>query len=224
MAQDSTISSLEIPVKVDIPQRLWNDLQLLIEYGLASDEEAGGLLIIAQHGNLGVVAEQLGKDREIVLEPNEDLHKGEKYVGTVHVHPVTNQGSTGDFDGYLKDHNEKVMLVMGADKSINVYIKTDLTMMNSTEESIIKNNFEQEDLKNVAESFGILFYRAESEDATVLTLLNEKLDDQAIEPLDDAWPIEHLIDALGIKGLDELPQGWQTKKYPKKSGLKVEDE
>jgi len=214
-SQHVTADGLDVPDKVEIPERLYNDLMMMIEYSTTNDNEAGGFLIKAKHGDLGVVGEQFGKDREIVLEPNEQLHEGEELVGTVHMHPVTPTASTGDVAGYLNDENEKVMVVVGADKSINVFFKTSFTAEGDYGDEI-SDNFEQSDMGMLAEGLGFIWYRGEESDRTVLNIITNVVDDVELNIVEETWPIEDLVKALGIKGRPDIPESYSTKKTPLK--------
>jgi proteasome lid subunit RPN8/RPN11 len=211
----SESESIPVPDKIEIPERLYNDLMMMIEYSTSNDNEAGGFLIMAKHGEIGVVGEQLGKDREIVLEPNEQLHEGEKLLGTVHMHPVTPTASTGDVTGYMNDTDELVMVVVGADKSINVMIKTPVTAEGDYGEEI-SDNFEQEDMGMLAEGLGFIWYRGEESDRTTLNLVTSNANGLELDVQEETWPVEDLLDALGIKGRDDIPETYSTKKWPKK--------
>jgi proteasome lid subunit RPN8/RPN11 len=208
-----TADGLEVPDKIEIPERLYNDLMMMIEYSVSNDNEAGGFLIVAEHGNLGVVGEQFGKDREIVLEPNEQLHEGETLIGTVHMHPVTPTASTGDVSGYLGDENEKVMVVVGQDKSINFYFKTPFTAEGDYGEEI-SDNFEQSDMDMLAEGLGFIWYRGEESDRTILNLMSNKVDNVELNIAEETWPVEDLVKGLGIKGRPDIPEEYSTKKTP----------
>lgn len=208
-----TMDGLEVPDKIEIPERLYNDLMMMIEYSTTNDNEAGGFLIKAKHGELGVVGEQFGKDREIVLEPNEQLHEGEELIGTVHMHPVTPTASTGDVSGYMNDENEKVMLVVGADKSINVFFKTSFTAEGDYGEEI-SDNFEQSDMNLLAEGLGFIWYRGEESDRTTLNLITNVVDNVELNIVEETWPIEDLVKGLGIKGRPDIPEEYSTKKTP----------
>jgi len=212
--QTYSANGVELPDKVEIPERLFNDLMMMIEYSKTNDNEAGGFLIIAKHGDLGVVGEQFGKDREIVLEPNEQLHEGESLIGTVHMHPVTPTASTGDVTGYLNDKNEKVMVVVGADKSINFFFKVpDMTQEGDYGDEI-SDNFEQSDMGMMAEGFGFIWYRGEESDRTELHLMDNIIEDIEFDVLDESWPVEDVVKALGIKGRPDIPEEYSTKKTP----------
>jgi hypothetical protein len=208
-----TADGLEVPEKIEIPERLYNDLMMMIEYSVSNDNEAGGFLIVAKHGEIGVVGEQFGKDREIVLEPNEQLHEGESLIGTVHMHPVTPTASTGDVSGYLNDENEKVMVVVGQDKSINFFFKTPFTTEGDFGDEI-SDNFEQSDMDMLAEGLGFIWYRGEESDRTTLNLMSNTVDNVELNIAEDTWPVEDLIKGLGIKGADQIPEEYSTKKTP----------
>jgi len=210
-----TAEGLEVPDKIEIPERLYNDLMMMIEYSTTNDNEAGGFLIKAKHGELGVVGEQFGKDREIVLEPNEQLHEGEELIGTVHMHPVTPTASTGDVAGYMNDENEKVMLVVGADKSINIFFKTPFSAEGDYGDEI-SDNFEQSDMGMLAEGLGFIWYRAEESDRTVANILTNVVDNVELNIVEETWPIEDLVKGLGIKGRPDIPEEYSTKKTPLK--------
>ena len=212
--QTYSANGVELPDKVEIPERLFNDLMMMIEYSKTNDNEAGGFLIVAKHGEIGVVGEQFGKDREIVLEPNEELHEGESLIGTVHMHPVTPTASTGDVTGYLNDENEKVMVVVGADKSINFFFKVPEMTAEGDYGDEISDNFEQEDMGMMAEGFGFIWYRGEESDRTELHLMDNIIEDLEFDVLDESWPVEKVIDALGIKGRPDIPESYSTKKTP----------
>lgn len=205
---------MNIPEKVKISSRLYHDALVLLYYSISTDKEIGGFLIKAQHGHLGVTNEQLGEGREIVLEPNEELYEGEKYFGTIHAHPVTQWASSGDVSGYLSDPNELVMMVTGADKSMNIYIKTPASKLGEHRNEI-ESNYTQDDMPEIANQYGFLFYRAEEKDENVLTLVSEKLSDEPLEASGEV-EIEQLLDAIGLKGSDEIPENYSTKKRPKK--------
>lgn len=212
--QTYSADGVELPDKIEIPERLFNDLMMMIEYSTTNDNEAGGFLIVAEHGNLGVVGEQFGKDREIVLEPNEQLHEGEQLIGTVHMHPVTPTASTGDVTGYLNDENEQVMVVVGADKSINFFFKIPGMTNEGDYGDEISNNFEQSDMGMMAEGFGFIWYRGEESDRTELHLMDNIIEDLEFDVLDESWPVEDVVKALGIKGRPDIPEEYSTKKVP----------
>ena len=212
--QTYSAEGVDLPDKIEIPERLYNDLMMMIEYSVTNDNEAGGFLIVAEHGNIGVVGEQFGKDREIVLEPNEALHEGESLIGTVHMHPVTPTASTGDVKGYLNDENEKVMVVVGADKSINFFFKVPGMTKEGDYGDEISENFEQEDMGLMCEGFGFIWYRGEESDRTELHLMGNVIEDIEFNVVDEAKPVEEVIQALGIEGVDEIPAAYSTKKVP----------
>lgn len=212
--QTYSADGVDLPDKIEIPERLYNDLMMMVEYSITNDNEAGGFLIIAEHGNLGVVGEQFGENREIVLEPNEALHEGESLIGTVHMHPVTPTASTGDVTGYLNDENEKVMVVVGADKSINFFFKVpDMTHEGDYGDEI-SDNFEQSDMDIMAEGFGFIWYRGEESDRTELHLMDNVIEDIEFNVLDEIQPVEEVVKALGIKGRPDIPPEYSTKKTP----------
>jgi hypothetical protein len=209
-----SIKSVQLPRYIKIQLRLYHDLKVMAEFAIETDKEVGGLLIKALHGHLGVIAEQFGKDREIMLKPNEQLYEAELYFGSTHSHPKTEFGSTSDIDTFLADETEQIMVVTGADNSINMYFKTKATK--SGEYDVKAMGYAQEDNIEIAEDFGYLFYRAEDDEENILTLQNEKLLDEDIEVLDETWTVERLIDYLGLEGLNFLPQS-SMKKTPAQS-------
>ena len=212
--QNVSAEGVDIPDKIEIPERLYNDIQMMMEYSITNDNEAGGFIIKAKTGDLGVVGEQFGKDREIVLEPNEQLHEGEELIGTYHSHPVTPTGSTGDVTSYLRDENEKVMIVGGADKSINIFIKVPSVIAEGDYGDEISENFGQEDMGMLAEGLGFLWYRAEESDRTEAHLLNNVANGIEFNIKEEVWPIEELVKGLGIKGIPEIPPEYSQKKTP----------
>jgi hypothetical protein len=205
---------LDVPKKLIIPDRLLNDVRLMAEYSIKTDQETGGFLIKAIHGNIGVIAEQFGESREVVIQPNENLHEGERVLGSAHSHPITDKASTGDIIGFLGDEMELIMLVTGADKSINIYIKIDGITAHGNFKDIIDKYYSQDQMKDMAMDFGFLWYRAEEKDDIVLTLQNDRVDDVDLNIIKEEWPIEIFIEALGIEGHEEFPEEYFTKKHP----------
>jgi hypothetical protein len=202
---------MKVPERIKISDRLYHDALVLLYYSIKTDEEVGGFLIKAQHGHLGVVNEQLGEGREIVLEPNEELYEGESYYGTLHAHPVTQWASIGDVSGFLSDPSELVMIVTGSDKSMNIYIKTPASKLGE-HRTEIESTYEQDDMPEIANQYGFIFYRAEEADKNVLSLVSDKL---AGEPLEGEgeMEIEGFLDALGLEGAPDIPD-YSSKKNP----------
>jgi hypothetical protein len=204
--------SLTVPKYIVISDRLFNDAEFMIEYSLKTDKEAGGMLIKAAHGHFGIASEQLGEGREIMLKPNEKLQQQEMHYGSVHTHPQTDLASTGDVISYLSDRNEKIMLVVGADKSINMYFKTKKTPIGDFHD-MIRENFEQKDMPDMCEVFNFLWYNGND---TTLELQIDKLRDYDLEVADETATAEELADLLELKGNTDYPRDYSIKKYPKK--------
>lgn len=213
--------NVKSPKYIEISPRLLHDTQLMLAYALKSDAEAGGFLIRAKHGHLGVIAEQFGEDREIIIEPNEEMYEGEVYYGTVHVHPKTDTFSVGDISSYLADNTELIMFLSGADGSTNIAIKVPGVTKEGEFRKELETNYPQHDivdgksgfqnaLSQVSDDYGFLYYRAEPNQETKLALQNSK------PSSDTVVPIEQLVDELGLEGLDVLPEDLSSKKYPKK--------
>jgi hypothetical protein len=225
--------SLEFPKRIQISLRFWHDLLLMLAYALESDKEVGGLVIKAQHGHLGVIAEQFGEGREIVLEPNEEMYEGEVYYGTVHVHPITEVFSSGDVASYLADPSEKVMTLMGSDGSLNIAIKIPQVTKEGNIDQIRKEldtNYPaheveggqspfQQGLDKVAADYGFLWYKSVESDENVLTLQNKELLGAPVKTKDVVDDVEDLVDTLGIQGSTEFPENYKTKKTPPKKEI-----
>ena len=197
---------MEIPLYITIPQRMINDLQLFIEYSTNLDREVGGFLIQALHGEVGIVGTQFGEDDEIDLKPNEVLYEGEKYLGTYHAHPITKWFSIGDLISYLDDEYEKVMVNTGEDGSVNIAIKTDKTPLGDFTEEL--EEFEQEDMKDLANVFSFLWYRGMNGEP--LQLQNDDIEEFTV--VNETWDITELLSALGIEGTEDIPEEYSTKK------------
>lgn len=80
------------PAALILNDRLVNEINFMHEYTKREKQEVAGFLIRGLHGGVGIVSPVLGKGLEVDLEPNEDLHHGESYLGTFHciLNPKTN--------------------------------------------------------------------------------------------------------------------------------------
>jgi hypothetical protein len=195
---------MQVPKTVKITDRLYNDIMILYKLTKETGKESGGMLIIGAHGHLGVVSLVEGEDKEIVLEPEEELFENERYVGTFHCHPITDLPSTGDVISYLEDEFEKVMIVCGEDKSVNMCVKTSKTPVGDFSDEL--EEYEQEDMVEIADKYFFLFYRGYG---TELTLQNEPKGFQSLPGVKD---VEELLKDLGIEGLPMYPEEYSTKK------------
>src|SRR5579885_2829108 len=127
----------------------------------------------------------------------------------------TDLQSTGDVISFLADEKEKVMLVTGADSSINISFKTQFTKEGDFSRDI-REHFKQKDMLEMSKIYGFLWYRGENF-STELELQTKELGELKLQPIEETWNIEDLLEALDIKGSPELPNDYSTKKYPKKS-------
>lgn len=194
------------PKYLEINRRLFHDILLMSAYTRQTKEESGGFVIRGKHGHIGVVAVQIGKDREINLYPSETLYSGEEYLGTYHAHPVTNTFSIADVATFLYDRNEKISLNSGDDNSINATIKTPQTIQISKEDiSFLEKNFKQEDIAKLANIYHFLYYKGKS-NSRILELQNDGMTTTEKEMFDDF--------VRNIRGLPRIPRTW-VKKKPK---------
>lgn len=137
-------------------------------------------------------------------------------VHNCHMHPITPTASTGDVSGYMRDHDEKIMVVVGADKSINFFFKVPNIAAEGDYGDEISDNFEQSDMDLLAEGLGFIWYRGEESDGTTLNLLTNIVDGIELNVVDEVWPVEDLVKGLGIKGRPDIPEEYSTKKQPLK--------
>lgn len=194
---------MQIPEKITITKRLFNDIQILYSLTKEKGKESGGLLILGAHGHMGVVSLMEGQEREIILEPEEELFESERYLGSLHVHPITSLPSTGDVISFLEDEYELVMIVIGEDTTINMCIKTPKTKLGEFPEIDERG---QEEIKEIASEYGFLFYTGKD-----LTLkLENKI--EGYDVVSETWEVEKLLSALGLEGLEMFPEEYSTKK------------
>ena len=158
------------PGYLRLNKRLVNNCVLLHEYTIKEKQETAGFLIRALHGGIGVVNLLLGKGKSVDLEPEEALHEGETYVGTIHAHPSTNTFSVHDVATFLADPDEKISMNIGADGSLNILIKCDETEEISIDAiKQLKEAYEQDEISVIANTYKFLYYKGKGDKVNLVT-------------------------------------------------------
>ena len=152
------------PEYLRLNKRLGNNCVLLHEYTVKEKQETAGFLIRALHGGIGVVNLLLGKSKSVDLEPEERLHEGEAYLGTIHAHPQTDNFSVHDVATFLADPDEKISICIGADGSLNILIKCDETEEISIDGiKQLKEAYEQDEISDISSAYKFLYYKGKGD-------------------------------------------------------------
>jgi proteasome lid subunit RPN8/RPN11 len=148
------------PKHLQVNERLMNDAMFMHSYTTKSEQESAGFLIRAKHGGIGVVSQVLGDDNSVELVPNEQLHEGEEYLGTIHTHPDTTTFSIWDVATFLADKNEKISMNVGGDGMVNCLVKTDGTQ-EITKQDIheFRQSYDEDNIEEAADAHKFLYYR-----------------------------------------------------------------
>ncbi len=201
---------------VVLSDRLYGNMKAVADLASKNDSEIGGFLIKTGVGvskvSIGVRLVNLvvGENREIVLEPQEELEPGEEYIGTFHSHPVTDVPSVHDVITFLADPLEKVSVVRGVDGTINLKVKTadtrplDPSRINEMKERYPKGD---EGMATLVRDFNFMFFQGR--DDTLTRAYETASAPSGTISLDEL--------ALGVEGSPHFPES--TKKKPKKTGL-----
>ena len=165
-------------------------------YTSKEKQEVAGFLVRALHGGVGIVSPILGAAHSVELKPHEILHKGEQYLGSSHAHPNSNDFSIWDVGTFLADPTERISMVIGADGSNSLLIKTDKTQpLGITELEDFKKAYEQDEIPDLATQRGFLFYKGKGSD---LELLNKDA-----RPKNGTVKMDEFV--KDVKGLDQIP-------------------
>ncbi len=199
---------------VVLSDRLYGNMKAVADLASKNDSEIGGFLIKTGVGvskvSIGVRLVNLvvGENREIVLEPQEELEPGEEYIGTFHSHPVTDVPSVHDVITFLADPLEKVSVVRGVDGTINLKVKTadtrplDPSRINEMKERYPKGD---EGMATLVRDFNFMFFQGR--DDTLTRTYETASTPSGTISLDEL--------ALGVEGSPKFPES--TKKKPKKT-------
>ncbi len=109
---------------------------------------------------------QIGEHLSIELEQTRKLEEDEEILGTVHSHPVTDRFSTWDLASFLSNSFEHISMLIGAESSLTIAVKTPETIKISKEElSELVKKWEDEEtpVKDIGDNYKFLVYEGKSD-------------------------------------------------------------
>lgn len=199
---------------VILSDRLFGYIKLLGDITADDDIETGGFLIKTGVGvstrSIGVRLVNLvkGENREIILEPQEELEPGEEYIGTFHSHPKTDIPSVHDVITFLADPLEKISIVRGVDGTVNLKVKkSDTRPLDPSRIEEMKERYPKGDegMATLVRDFNFMFFQGKGDELS-------RAYETASSP-SGTISLDEL--ALGVEGSPKFPES--TKKKPKKT-------
>ncbi len=143
-------------------------IQKMNKFTKATGKEFGALLVKTPEGiRLDMI--DIGEDTSVTFKKTKEYRKDEKVIGSIHIHPYSSEPSNWDIVTFLRDSWEKISMVVGADDSINVMVKT-LETIKIPEEDLqnwIKEN-EESTLIEKANKYKFLLFKGKVNNLTLL--------------------------------------------------------
>ena len=153
-----------------------------------------GALILRKEKDIVLDFFQHGIDKAIVLKLTRELKEDEEILGTCHIHPQTDEFSIWDCATFLAQDWERVSILLGAQKTINLFIKDENTKKLSSDEV---EKWEQDNINKgsevIAKENNIIYYKGKTDK---LLCVNE------LSNLEKESTLEKLL--KGIKGSKSL--------------------
>ncbi len=102
-------------------------IQKIHKFTSITDKEFGALLVKTPEG-IRLDMLDIGEHLSVQFRRTKEYRKDESVIGSVHCHPISSIPSDFDIATFLRDNWEKISIVVGADSSINVMVKTNNTI------------------------------------------------------------------------------------------------
>lgn len=107
---------------------LEEQLSKIYKFTHETKKEFGALLVKTPEG-IRMDMLDIGEDLSVTFRKTKEYRKDERVVGSVHAHPISDEFSDWDVGTFLKDDWEKISIVVGANGTINVLVKSPETLM-----------------------------------------------------------------------------------------------
>jgi AraC-like DNA-binding protein len=113
--------------------------QKMRKFTETTGKEFGALLVKTPEGiRLDMI--DVGQDTSVTFKKTKEYRTDEQVIGSIHVHPYTNFFSSYDISSFLHDSWEKISMLVGADGSLNVMVKTKNTIQVTDIQKWIEEN------------------------------------------------------------------------------------
>lgn len=119
--------------KLILNEVLEEQLQKIYKFTKTTKKEFGALLVKTPEG-IRMDMMDVGEDMSVTFRKTKEYRKDEKVIGSVHAHPISDEFSDWDVATFLRDDWEKISMVVGAEGTINVIVKTQDTVLLKEEE------------------------------------------------------------------------------------------
>ena len=150
--------------KLILNEVLEEQFQKIYKFTKTTKKEFGALLVKTPEG-IRMDMLDIGEDTSVTFKETKKYRKDEKVIGSIHIHPVSDEFSGWDIATFLRDDWEKISVVIGVKGTINVAVKTDKTP--SLGKGKIKEWIEEnEDLSLIekAEKYEFLLFKGKVND------------------------------------------------------------
>ena len=114
--------------KMILNEVLEEELQKIYKFTKVTDKEFGALLVKTPEG-IRMDMLDIGEDMSVTFKKTKEYRKDEKVIGSVHSHPISSEPSDWDVATFLRDSWEMISIVVGAEGTINVMVKTQDTLV-----------------------------------------------------------------------------------------------
>ena len=116
-----------ISSRLIINEVLEEQLQKIHKFTDTTKKEFGALLVKTPEG-IRMDMMDIGEDMSVTFKKTKEYREDEKIIGSVHAHPVSDEFSDWDIATFLRDDWERISIVVGAEGTINVMVKTENTL------------------------------------------------------------------------------------------------
>lgn len=106
---------------------LEEQLQKIHKFTDTTKKEFGALLVKTPEG-IRMDMLDIGEDMSVTFKKTKEFREDEKVIGSCHAHPRSDEFSDYDIATFLRDDWERISIVVGAEGTINVVVKTENTL------------------------------------------------------------------------------------------------
>lgn len=113
--------------KLLLNEVLEEHIQKIHKFCDITKKEFGAFLVKTPEG-IRMDMLEIGEDLSVTFKKTKEYRENEQIVGSAHAHPISDEFSDWDIATFLSDDWEKISIVVGAEGTINVMIKTNNTI------------------------------------------------------------------------------------------------
>jgi proteasome lid subunit RPN8/RPN11 len=136
---------------------LEEQIQKIHKFTTETEKEFGALLVKTPEGiRLDMI--DIGSENDVALQRTKEYRQDEKVIGSAHCHPRSDEFSDWDIGTFLRDDWEKISIVIGAEHTINVMVKTSETLKVEDVKAFIEY-VKDLSLEEKAEKFNFLLFK-----------------------------------------------------------------